>query len=809
MTDATPTRDDLPPPAGPDEYRKLADEVAELRAANEALRASEERYRALFERSLTPVYLHDLEGRFIDANAAAVNMMGYSKEDIGKVTMAELMSADQLPLAFKAIQEVVETGAQREPTEFRLRHKDGREVHVVTQGAAVLCGGAVVAVQSIAKDMTQIRRVEAELRRGKALLDAQVEASIDGILVVDPQGKKILQNQRTIDLWKLPPEVAHDPDDDRQVQYVRQLTKDPKGFLESVRYLYDHPDETSRGETELVDGTVLDRYSAPVRGHDGQLYGRIWTFRDITERKRAEVALQASERNLAEAQRLTHIGSFEYDFATDRVQWSEEMFRIFGITKEDFGGRQADFHRRVHPADLPAVEAVGRRGLVPGAGMLQTDLRVLRPDGTERTVRMMFETSIDVDGRPLRRFGTMLDITEARQAKEESARLEAQLRQAQKMESVGRLAGGVAHDFNNMLSVILTNVEFALEQVDRSGPLHADLEEIRKAASRSAELTRQLLGFARKQTIAPEVLDLNGTVENTIAMLGRLIGEDLDLAWHPGADLWPVRVDPSQVDQILTNLCVNARDAIGGVGRVTIQTSNRTLDAAYCATQAGVVPGDYVQLAVSDDGCGMDRDTQTHLFEPFFTTKAAGQGTGLGLATVYGIVTQNGGFIDVQTAPDRGSTFTVYLPRHTPKGARKRTSNRAAEPSQRGHETILLVEDEPALLKGVGRMLAIQGYAVVAASTPGEAMRLAREHPGEIDLLVTDVVLPEMDGRQLARNVLALYPQVKRLFMSGCSADVVAHRGVLEEGVAFIQKPFLVRDLAAKVREVLDGGPDD
>jgi nitrogen-specific signal transduction histidine kinase/CheY-like chemotaxis protein len=400
--------------------------------------------------------------------------------------------------------------------------------------------------------------------------------------------------------------------------------------------------------------------------------------------------------------------------------------------------------------------------------------------------------------------GIARDITARKQAEAEKARLEGQLLQAQKMESVGRLAGGVAHDFNNMLGVILGHTEMALDHVDASDPICADLREIRTAAERSADLTHQLLAFARKQTVAPMVLDLNQVVEGMLKMLERLIGEDVALTWRPTADLWPVMMDPSQVDQILANLCVNARDAIADVGRITIGTARSTLDEASCADHLGFVPGEYVVLTVSDDGCGMEKETMAHLFEPFFTTKGLGKGTGLGLATVYGIVKQNNGFISVSSEPARGSTFTIYLPRYEGTGEREGMRGAAAS-TPSGRETILLVEDEPAILKLTTAMLERQGYRVIGENTPGAAIRRAREHAGEIHLLMTDVVMPEMNGRDLARNLLSLYPHVKRLFMSGYTADIIAHHGVLDDGVYFIQKPFSRKDLAAKVREALDG----
>jgi len=367
---------------------------------------------------------------------------------------------------------------------------------------------------------------------------------------------------------------------------------------------------------------------------------------------------------------------------------------------------------------------------------------------------------------------------------------------------VGRLAGGVAHDFNNMLSVIIGNTELAMENMAPDDSLHNNLGEIFSAANRSADITRQLLAFARKQTIAPEVLDLNRTIESMLKMLRRLIGEDIDLAWLPGADVWPVRMDPSQIDQILANLCINARDAIKDVGKITIETGTATFDPAYCAEHPGFVNGDFVLLAVGDDGCGMDQGTLANLFEPFFTTKDVDKGTGLGLATVYGIVKQNDGFINVYSEPDQGTTFRIYLPRYLAEteSPEKKTSDKT---NRDGTETILLVEDEPSILKMTRMMLKRSGYKVLAAGTPGEAIALARKNAGQIHLLMTDVVMPEMNGRDLAKNLLSLYPNLKRLFMSGYTANVIAHHGVLDEGVQFIQKPFSREQLGAKVREAL------
>jgi CheY-like chemotaxis protein len=343
--------------------------------------------------------------------------------------------------------------------------------------------------------------------------------------------------------------------------------------------------------------------------------------------------------------------------------------------------------------------------------------------------------------------------------------------------------------------------------VDHSHPLHTHLVAIRTAVERSTDLTRQLLAFARKQAIAPTQLDLNETVSGMLNMLRQLIGEQIALDWRPGAELWPIRMDPSQVDQILVNVCINARDAIADVGTVTIETSKIAIDAADLTDHQWLNPGEYLLLSVSDDGSGMDKQTRERAFEPFFTTKESSEGTGLGLATVYGIVKQNDGFVSVYSEPGQGTTFKIYFPRDQREDSPMQ-NDAPTEPTQGGYETTLLVEDDPALLEMTTKMLERQGYEVLSAPTPVDAVRLAETHHGEIDLLLTDVIMPEMNGTELAKRLAIPYPDIKCLFMSGYTASAIAHHGVLDEGVRFIQKPFTVQNLAAKVREALDCAGD-
>ena len=420
-----------------------------------------------------------------------------------------------------------------------------------------------------------------------------------------------------------------------------------------------------------------------------------------------------------------------------------------------------------------------------------------RKNGTLYTEDAVISPVTDAAGKIVNYVAVKHDITE-------HLRLETQLRQSQKLESVGRLAGGVAHDFNNMLTVVLGHVGMASERSDLAPEIRSHLEAITQAVQRSADLTRQLLAFARKQPIAPRILDLNQTVTGMLNMLKRLLGENIQLQWQPAPRLWPIRMDLSQLDQILVNLCVNARDAITGVGTIRIATEVVTLTAADCTGQTDAIPGEFVRLTVQDSGCGMDAETLAHIFEPFFTTKQTGTGTGLGLSTVYGIVRQNNGFIDVRSHPGEGTLFHIHLPRHEAPSAAVEAQS-AAPILPKGSENLLLVEDDYGILQITLQILEGLGYTVQAANTPEEAIRLAEVQPQRIDLLISDVVMPGMNGRDLARQILDRHPEAKVLFISGYPAEIIARDGILNPGVQFIPKPFSKAALAFKIREVLTG----
>ncbi len=471
--------------------------------------------------------------------------------------------------------------------------------------------------------------------------------------------------------------------------------------------------------------------------------------------------------------------------------------RIIGKTDYDFFDKDlAEFFRK---HDAAAVEA--------GRPTMNEEVVTFADDGHTELLETYKTPVYSPSGKLLGVLGIARDITERKKAEDERQKLLNQLYHARQIDAIGRLAGGVAHDFNNMLSVIIGRSELARMSLDPSNPLYQVLSDIETVGRRSADLTRQLLAFARKQTITPEVLDLNETLENMLKMIRRLIGEGVDMAWRPSSGLWPVKMDPAQIDQLLANLVINARDALtDNVGQVIIETANKTIDDKNDDMTEDTVPGDYVCLTVSDNGCGMDRHTLDNIFEPFFTTKELGKGTGLGLSTIYGIVKQNNGFIQVKSAPGKGSSFTIHLPRFS--GTSTPASPKSPESKTLGgKEMILLVEDEPELLHVATVMLKNLGYTVIPVSRPREALDLAETLTDSLDLLITDVIMPEMNGRELSHRLTSRFPALKRLFMSGYTSDVIANHGVLDEGFEFIQKPFTIKELAAKVRDVLDEPP--
>lgn len=572
----------------------------------------------------------------------------------------------------------------------------------------------------------------------------------------------------------------------------RKLLTDPVEYILQKKEIVKLPGDVLLIARDGTEHPIADS-AAPINREKDKLTGIVLVFTDVTQEREARRALRESERRYHNFFMEDITGDFISTPEGELLDCNPAFVQILGLKSVE----EAKRHNMTTMFSSSEENDNLLRILRKKKKVIDYELEMRRVDGKPIHVIENVIGKFDNNGNLVEIQGYLFDITERK-------KLEQQLFQAQKMEAVGRLAGGVAHDFNNQLSVIMGYSEMVLEQAAKQGNVRHDyLQEILKAAQHSADLTRQLLAFARKQIVAPKVLSLNDAITDILKMLQRLIGEDIDLIWRPRADLCKVKIDPAQIDQILANFLVNARDAISGVGRVVIRTENIVFDEDYCADHVGFTPGKYVLLEVSDNGYGMDKETLANIFEPFFTTKEQGKGTGLGLATVYGIVKQNEGFINVYSEPDEGTIFRIYLPRFIDEATYVPAAP-APETVPYGTETILLVEDEETILTMGKRMLEKLGYTVLASGTPLEALHQVETYPGNIHLLITDIVMPGMNGRNLADQLYSIKPALKCLFMSGYTANVIAHRGILDEGVHFIQKPFSIKDLAAKVREALE-----
>jgi PAS domain S-box-containing protein len=647
------------------------------------------------------------------------------------------------------------------------------------------------------------KRADDSLRTSETRYRRLFEAARDGILILDADTGKIVDvNPFMVELTG----YSHEEFLGRHLWEIGPF-KDSAASKESFAKL--QTEEYIRYEDlplKTRDGRKVDvEFVSNVYLVDGQDVIQC-NIRDITERKRAENALKESEHKLSSILESIRDVVWSLSWPDMRVIFlSPSAEHLYGRPVRDFVHRPTLWQEVVHPEDAPATEAAFRK--LQDAGKAERECRVIRPDGTIVWISDRSWMVFDQSGQPVRVDGVATDITERKRAEAEKEQLEEQLRASQKMESIGSLAGGIAHDFNNLLSVILSYTDFAMAEAVAGGPLVNDLMEVKKAADRAVALTRQLLAFGRKQVLQPVPLDLNEVVAGVEKMLRRILGEDVDLVRRLAPDLGLISADPGQLEQVLMNLVVNARDAMPGGGELTIETANVEIDGEYAACHLTVTSGRYVLLAVTDTGCGMDGQTKARLFEPFFTTKEKGKGTGLGLSTVYGIVKQSGGDIWVYSEPGQGTTFKIYLPREL-----SATTATALKPStvpkrSRGTETILVVEDEEALRKVVLRTLDGAGYKVLCAADGDEALLKSARHAGDIRLLLTDVVMPRMSGSVLAERLSKARPSLKVLYMSGYSDEAIVQHGVIQAGAHFLGKPFTAADLARKVRDVLDEAP--
>jgi PAS domain S-box-containing protein len=763
-------------------------EIVQRKQEADARQDSEKRYRRLFESAMDGILILDFEsGRVVDANPFIVSLLGYSHQALCGMYIWDIgcfkdVAASQA--AFKTLQE----NEYIRYEDLSLQTRNGQSVDVEFVSNVYLVDHTKV-IQCNIRDITERKRAEELLRESEEqvlFLGEILEHADQPFAVGYPDGRLGIFNAAFCEL------TGYSPEELRTLDWSKALT--PGEWLEpeaKALQKLDSKGKAVRYEKEYIrknsTRVPVEILTHAVRDTSDEVEYYYWFVTDISERKRVEHELM----KLSTAVDQSPVSVEITDVAGNIEYVNPKFTQVTGYTQEEIRGQNP---RILKSGFTTPAEYRDLYQTITEGGEWHGEFRNKRRDGTLFWERVSISPIRDTSGVITHFIAVKEDIT-AQKA------LEDQFRQAQKMEAVGRLAGGVAHDFNNMLSIVMGYAELAMGRVSPNDPIYEELDEISKAAKRSAGLVSQLLAFARRQTIEPQVMDLNGIIQESEKMLHRLVGEDIDIKFVPGVDLWPVKMDPGQIDQIMANLTVNARDAIPGVGKIVIETQNAVLDETYCANHRGFSPGEYVIMVFSDSGTGMDRNTVEHIFEPFFTTKDTGKGTGLGLSTVYGIVKQNQGFINVYSEPGQGTTFRLFLPRY--QGAVEEKEQKTEARLLMGSETVLLVEDDRQILALAQRILEQHGYTVISATLPGEALLACEKFPGEIHLLITDVVMPVMNGKELKERIEKLKPAIRVLYMSGYTANVIAHRGILAEGVEFIQKPFSVEMLVKKVREVM------
>jgi len=763
-----------------------ARDITERRRAEKALKESEEKYRLLATNTLDTIWTADLDLNVTYINDAISNLLGYTPAEIIGLNAADFTPPESMEKLRDASTELISSYHKGQITQLKIEaqhfHKDGTIIEVELRCNLLLNdAGECIGFQGRSVDITDRKKAEQAMSDSESRFKALHNATFGGIAIHD-KGKILDCNYGLSEI------TGYEVDELIGMNGLLLISESTREtVLKNIESGYEEPYEAiglrKNGEEYPLR---LAAKNIPYKGKDV----RVVEFRDITERKRAEeehVLLMAAIEQAAEIIVITD--------AEGSIQYVNPAFeRITGYTREEaenkgprilLGGEQDnEFHTDMWNQLL--------RGEIWEGRFINR-----KKNGTFYTEEATISPVRDASGKVVNYVAIKADISEALVRDE-------QLHQAQKMESIGQLAGGVAHDFNNLLMGIMGYVELCRDELGPGHPISEWLEEISLAAHRSAAITRQLLTFARKQTITPKVIDLNSTISGMLKLLRRMIGENIDLIWIPSAIPWPVKMDPGQIDQILANLFVNARDAIDGVGKVTIETSNVTITSEEIKADEGVPPGKYVMITVADNGCGMDEHTLKNIFDPFFTTKEVGKGTGLGLSTLYGIIKQNNGFVNASSKAGEGTTFRVYLPRFI--SAIEAISNGGlSSVIAGGTETILLAEDEKSVREISRLFLERLGYTVLVAAKPDEALQKASEHKGTIHLLLSDVVMPGMSGPDLAEELAETHPETKHLFMSGYSANVIAEREARGEKVHFLAKPFTCENLAMKIREIMNG----
>ncbi|MBN1867919.1 PAS domain S-box protein [Candidatus Sumerlaeota bacterium] len=770
-------------------------EIAARQEAEEAL--AREQYLMTFLMGVVPdhIYFKDRDSRFLRISKAQATRFGLESPEqaVDKIDF-DFFTEEHARQAYNDEQEIIRTGRPLVNFEEKETWPDGRETWASTTKMPLRDrDGNIVGILGISRDVTEHKAAEEALKESQQMLRDVLDTIPVRVFWKDRDLRYLGCNSgflKDAGLESLDRIVGMDDSQMPWGEYAELYRKDDAEIIETgiPKLFFEEPYLTSDGVRRWVRTSKI-----PMRDASGEIKGILGCVEDITEQKEMEDTLRMTQVCVDRASIAIYLVGPDAKI----VRANNYGCRLLGYTQEEIRGMSTfEIEGRLRPEDWTEH----RRDL-RDRGSATVESLYRHKDGTIVPVQVT-TTFVEFRGEGFA-FSFVTDLTESKRAEEEKERLETRLALAQKMECVGRLAGGVAHDFNNMLNVILGYSELLEADLLPGNPLLDDVKEIEKAATRSRDITRQLLAFSRKQIIVPRPVNLNYLIRDTRSTLARLIGEDVLLRFLPEERLGMVNFDNSQLDQILMNLAVNARDAMPDGGTLTIETANVVLDDAFCQNHLDAVPGRYVLLTVSDTGIGMEKETLSHVFEPFFTTKDVGKGTGLGLATVYGIVKQNSGLIDVYSEPRKGTTFRVYLPRieKEAEAVGEEEENLVAS----GDEIILLVEDDEMVRRMTAKMLETLGYTVLVAESPDEALRLAEKPEVAIDLLVTDVIMPGMKGTDLRDRIHAVRPGLKVLFMSGYTSNVIVLQGVLEEGVHFVQKPFNLRGLGHEVREAIEG----
>ncbi len=787
--------------------QRVARRTAELQQMLQSVERERREKVSLLESTGEGIYGIDREGRCTFLNRAGAELLGYTPEETLRQNMHELVHSRRpdgspYPEEDSSTSHALATGQGTRVEDDFLWRRDGTGFPVQFSSFPIREGTEITGAVVTFTDISEQKQTQATLRESEELFRNSFHHTAVGKAIAALDGHWLQVNQALCDFTGFSEQellamkfadITHPDDLGLSVEHNRRLSA---GEISSYQLEKRYRHKSGGAVWALTTVTAVSDDAGNPRYHVGEIQNI--TAQKLAEEsaREGEARLRLSQQQLEDAERLAHLGHWTWDATTNQSTCSDEQYRMFGLDPEVRPNISfEDIVERVHPEDRERVREVNEQALRDGKHF-QYVARFRREDGSLRTLESKGVPVLDASGAVVRLLGTSQDITERRQTEDS-------LRQAVKMEAVGVLAGGVAHDFNNLLTVINGCAELLRLRFDAGDERATLADEIIKAGERAAALTTQLLAFSRQQMLQPKELDVNAVVADMGTLLRRLIGEDVELSMDLGPELASVYADPGQLGQVLLNLAVNARDAMPRGGRLTIETRNVEIEASSIEYPRTMKPGSYVLLAVSDTGIGMDAATQSRIFEPFFTTKEQGKGTGLGLSTVFGIVKQSDGEVSVYSEPGTGTTFKIYLPRFI-AAAKVSVAPSAPATLPRGSETVLLVEDEDGVRALVKLVLTNAGYRVLVAADPSEAVQLATKHTEPIHLLLTDVVMPVMSGRELAEQLLPTRPEMRVLYMSGYTPDVAVRHGVIEATVSFVQKPVTPAALMRKVREVLD-----